>query len=59
MPKRISCAYGKCPNNKSYESTCDAMKRRKINTSMKEQYGCLFKIRYSFFDYNEGMKKHL
>ena len=35
MSKRISCAYGKCPNNKSYQSTCDAEKRRKIITTMK------------------------
>ena len=45
MSKRISCAYGKCPNNKSYQSTCDAEKRRKIITTMKEQYGCPFEIR--------------
>jgi len=57
MSKRITCYYGKCPNSRVYESTCETDKRRTKITSMKEQYGCPFEIRYNFLKYNEGTKR--
>ena len=56
-PRELLVFYGKCPNNRVYESTCETDKRRTKTPSMKEQYGCPFEIRYNFLKYNEGKRK--
>ena len=54
--KKILCFYG-ISRKKNYVSTCDPSKRRKVDTSLKEQYQCPFKIQYSHIGISNKMKK--
>ena len=54
--KKILCFYG-MSRKKDYVSTCDPCKRRKVDTSLKEQYKCPFKIQYSHIGVSNKLKK--
>ena len=55
--KNILCFYGIKGRKKTYVSKCAPDKRRKVESSMKTQYQCPFRIGYSIVAFNRKAKR--